>query len=222
MSSALPVRREHQEFLDDHFGVSPQWKSFHRNLRKPEFGDAVRQDTRSDRKLKRFTKMVGMRQQSKQPGLKASGDTGKTYRIKYHPEAKRFSCSCNDWTYKRSVKNRGAGGECKHINRMKDSMKQTLMKTGSLLGIARIARGVGQEEKTRDSAKKAKITQEAYKRNFPRPSLAEEWFFGKKAAAVRGRSASALREELIRLLSMPAGNRLKTQPSSSNETTHQD
>jgi len=198
--AAKPILPQHQEFLDEHFGgMSPQWKKFHRNLRSPQFVDTVRQDTRSDRKLRRFSKMVGLRQQSKQPGLSARGDSGKSYRIKFHPEAKRFSCSCKDWTYRRSVKNRGKSGDCKHINRMKSTMKQGLTKT-AFLGPARLARGFYQEEKNKDEATKEKIRNKAYEEHFKRPSLLREFVFGKKAAAVRGRAAVEFRDRLRQLM----------------------
>ena len=71
--------------------------------------------------------MVGLRQASRQSGVPVSGDSGKTYKVKYHPEARRFSCSCRDWTYAKSHKRRGPGGDCKHIGKMKSGVKQQLM-----------------------------------------------------------------------------------------------
>ena len=199
MARAKPILPHHVEYLDEHFGVSPQWKSFHRKLRSEKFVDAVRQDTRSNRKLKRFSKMVGLRERSKQEGLSVMGDTGRRYKVKFHPEAKRFSCSCHDWTYKRSVKNRGRSGDCKHINRMKSSMKQELSKTASpILGLARIGRGLHREDKMRDEAAKMKIQDKAYKRHFPRQSLVSE-LMRKAAASVRGRAAAAFLKEAKKL-----------------------
>ena len=141
MSKATPILPHQQGFLDEHFQVDPNWKKFHRNLRSKSFVATVRQDTRSDSKLKRFVRMVGLRQQSKSKGIPAPGDGGKTYKIKYHPEARRFSCSCRDWTYKRSVKNRGPEGDCKHIKRMKEGAKQTLMSKVAALQVGRALRG---------------------------------------------------------------------------------
>ena len=193
---AKPILPQHTEFLDEHFGVDPRWKEFHRKLRSKKFVDAIKQDTRSNRKLKRFSRMVGLRQQTKQKGLLIAGDSGKSYRIKYHPEAKRFSCSCKDWTYKRSTRNRGRTGDCKHIGRMRDSMRQGLMKTaggGPLLAAARLGRGFQQEEKHRDTATKEKIKHRAYKKHLKRPSFLSEWLFQKNAAAARGGAAEAFR-----------------------------
>lgn len=129
MPKARPIDPKHQEFLDEHFqaGVPSDWRSFHRKLRSKSFAQSVRQDPRSDAKLKRFAKMVSFRQSSKQPGVAIVGDTGRTYKVRYHPEAKRFSCSCKDWTYARSHKHRGTSGNCKHIQRVQDGVKQQLM-----------------------------------------------------------------------------------------------
>jgi len=202
MPRAKPILPKDQEFLDDHFGIAPQWKSFQKKLKNPQFIDAVRQDTRSDRKLKRFSKMVGMRQQSKQKGIKVFGDRSNSYQIKYHPEAKRFSCSCPDWTYKRSVRNRGRTGECKHIRRVKNTMKQELMKTGSAsmgLNLLRLGRGVHDQDKMRDQILKEKIKHKAYKRHMPRQGLISAYLGLKKSAAVRGLAAKSLQGQFSKL-----------------------
>lgn len=194
MPKARPVLPQHVEFLDEHFGVSPQWKSFHKNLKNEKFVDAVRQDTRSDRKLKRFSKMVGLRERAKQKGVLARGDTGRNYRINYHPEVKRFSCSCKDWTFKRSVKNKGPGGNCKHIKRMKSEVQMQLTKTGmsALSVLARVGRGLHQEDKMSDQIMVEYAKHKAYKKYFKRPSLIEQAFL--KGASVRGNAAAAFLE----------------------------
>lgn len=198
MSRAKPISPQHAEFLDEHFGVSPQWKAFHRKVRSEKFVNAVKSDTRSDRKLKRFAKMIGMRERSKQEGLSIMGDSGKSYTVKYHPEAKRFSCSCGNWTYKRSVKNRGRGGNCKHIDRMKSTMKNDLQKVAmpGLLNIARLGRGLHKEDKMRDERIKLDIEDKAYKKHFKQPSVIKDLLLGKTASAVRGRAAAAFLEEI--------------------------
>lgn len=198
MSRAKPISPQHAEFLDEHFGVSPQWKAFHRKVRSEKFVNAVKSDTRSDRKLKRFAKMIGMRERSKQEGLSIMGDKGKAYTVKYHPEAKRFSCSCGNWTYKRSVKNRGQGGNCKHIDRMKSTMKNDLQKVAmsGILNVARLGRGLHEEDKTRDRTTKMKIQHKAYKKHFKRKGILQEYLFGKNAAAIRGRAAEAFLREI--------------------------
>lgn len=200
MARAKPILPEHTDFLDEHFGVESQWGPLRRNLKNEQFVDAVKQDTRSDKKLKRFAKQVGLRDRSKQPGLSAIGDSGATYKIKFHPETKRLSCSCNDWTYKRSVRNRGAQGDCKHISRMKNTMAgQKLTKEAVALGLARIARGVHKEDKLKDQRTKARIQERAYERHFPRESLVHDMIFKSAAAEVRGDAAAAFLKEAKRL-----------------------
>lgn len=129
MARARPINPQHQEFLDEHFqsGVSSDWPAFRKKLRGKAFVRSVKQDARSDAKLKRFARMIGYRQSSRQAGVPIMGDTGKKYKVRYHPEAKRFSCSCKDWTYARSHKRRGSSGDCKHINRIKSGVRQELM-----------------------------------------------------------------------------------------------
>src|SRR5689334_5962055 len=100
---AVKIQPEHQEFLDTHFGISPQWGDFHKKLKDRAFVDAVSVDTRSDDKLRAFAQAIGMRDQSGNKALKVPSDVSGSYRVKYHPEVKRFSCTCPDWTYKRST-----------------------------------------------------------------------------------------------------------------------
>lgn len=200
MARAKPILPQHTDFLDEHFGVESKWNSFRRNLKNQQFVDAVNQDTRSDRKLKRFSKQVGLRDRSKQPGLPVIGDSGATYKIKFHPETKRLSCSCNDWTYRRSVRNRGARGDCKHIKRMKNTMAgQKLTKEAVALGLARIARGIHKEDKAEDERIRSKIQHKAYKRYFPRTSLIHDIIFKTAAAQVRGDAAAAFLDGAKRL-----------------------
>lgn len=128
MSKAHSINPKHQEFLDEHFqsGIPSDWRAFHRKLRSKAFARSVKKDPRADPKLKRFVRMVNLRQSSRQSGVAVVGDTGKKYKVRYHPEAKRFSCSCKDWTHARSHKNR-VSGNCKHIKRLKDGVRQGLM-----------------------------------------------------------------------------------------------
>lgn len=142
MTRALPINLQHQEFLDEHFqsGVPSDWQALHRKLRSKSFATSVIQDPRADPKLKRFVKMVSLRQSSRQAGVAVVGDTGKTYKVRYHPEAKRFSCSCKDWTHARSHKNQTTGN-CKHIKRLKDGVRQGLMEKQAtrIRGLAALA-----------------------------------------------------------------------------------
>lgn len=143
MSRQQPINPQHQEFLDEHFqaGVPSDWRAFHRKLRSKSFVESVRQDPRSDPKLKRFVKMVGYRQSSNQPGVPVVGDAGTTYKVRYHPEAQRFSCSCKDWTYARSHKRQGPSANCKHINRVREGVKKQLIEktAAEIRGLAALA-----------------------------------------------------------------------------------
>jgi hypothetical protein len=190
---ATPIRPQDQEFLDEHFGVQPAWNQFHKNLKKPQFVEAVRQDTRSDTKLKRFAKMVGTREQSRSRPVNVVGDSGKKYKVKYHPEAGRFSCSCPDWTYKKSV----GRGECKHIRRLQQGIRSEMMdKTANpLLNIVRLGNELRREDLLQDQNKKISIENEAYKKYLPKESLFS--VLGRsggfnKMAAIRGKAAKAL------------------------------
>lgn len=197
-AAATPVLPKDQEFLDEHFSISPAWKQFHKNLKQPQFVSTVRQDSRADNKLKRFARMVGTREQSKAKPVAVVGDSGKKYKIKYHPEAGRFSCSCPDWTYKRSVRNKGAGGECKHIKRLRQANGSSMMDkmANPLLDILRLGAGVKREEISRDKSKKLGIQYKAYKAHFPQESilsvLGRSGGLTDKIASVRGAAAKAL------------------------------
>jgi hypothetical protein len=191
MAKAIP--QKYQEFLDEHFSISPMWGSFHKNLKDPDFISAVRKDERSDPKLKRFAKMVGLRETSTSEGISALSDGVGTYKVRYHPEVGRFSCTCPDWTYKRSVKYRGAGSDCKHIQRMGNVEKEKLMKTASTIsGPLRIAKSIYRDEKNYEQAKKMERQNELYKAYFPpREGLLKQFI---KSASARGRAARSLLE----------------------------
>lgn len=103
--------------LDDHFSSSdPQrWDGFMARMKKDQqFREAAKGHPGSDWKLKRFLNMVGRREDSSLKGRKVTGLTG-TYRVKYHKDIDRYSCTCPDWTYKRSWKGKGQNSDCKHI-----------------------------------------------------------------------------------------------------------
>lgn len=166
----------HQNFLDMHFGISPQWTDFHKKLKDPSFISAVKSDTRSDDKLKAFVQAVGMRDQAKGKSVKAPSDSNGSYKIKYHPQANRFSCTCPDWTYKQSV----GGGECKHIQRMKAGSRENLMKTkkaemGPIDAAFRVARTIGREHKDKAVTQKLQAENTALSQAYPRPSFISEY-----------------------------------------------
>jgi len=191
MAKATPIFPQHQEFLDEHFSIEPKWQSFQKKLKDKRFAEAVRQDTRSDPKLVRFSKMIGLRQQSKSKGVLVPGDTGSKHRIKYHPENSRFSCSCGDFTYVRSVKRKGSSGECKHIKRMKQGAKEMMKEKSAAapMNVFRLAKAMRGEELARDEVTKSKIKDRAYRAHFPRQGLISQFM---KSASVRGRAASVL------------------------------
>ena len=194
MSKAVPIVPQHQEYLDDHFGVAPDWKGFRRKLRSKSFAESVKQDPRSDRKLKRFAKMVGLRQSSKSKGVVVASDVSGTYRVRYHPQVNRMSCTCKDWTHVRSVKDRRIG-DCKHIKRVKGATKEQLMrqKKASLgLNLFRLGRRVSKQDKDTDKATKARVKWKAYKEHFPTPSLMEQYLKKSANAEILGRVAKRI------------------------------
>jgi len=171
----IKVEPEHRDFLDTHFGVSPQWSDFHKKLKDRTFVNAVSADTRSDDKLKAFAQALNMRDQSKGRSLKVPSDTSGSYKVKFHQEANRFSCTCPDWTYKRSV----GGGDCKHIERLKAAKKESLMKTASVISPAdvlfRVGRVVNREHNDKAQAKKLKAENSAYAQAYPQQPFLSQW-----------------------------------------------
>lgn len=121
--SAVKAKPQDKEFLDDHFNLNPQWKTFNKKLRSPLFADAIKQDTRSDEKLKRYSeansKHIRTRGVPTFPVPSQSGN--KSYTVKYHPDIDRFSCNCGDWFYSRSHQTGKSGQDCKHIKSIKSS-----------------------------------------------------------------------------------------------------
>lgn len=173
----------YQEYLAGHFG-DPQWKTFTRKLRSKGFSDSVREDPRSDPKLRRYAKMLHLRQSSGQPGVAVKGDTGKTYKVRYHPQANRFSCTCPDWTYSRSV----GRSSCKHIKRVKKSTRESLMmKTAVLAEYARMRYHMAKGDRMKDATTKRTIQNKAYRSHFKPYGVGD--FLLKNAAAIRGRAA---------------------------------
>lgn len=117
-----------QEKLDLHFsapGDGKKWAVFKRELKSKGFLKAVESDERSDEKLKQYAKMIHLHKTGKGPTFPVAGDSGKKYTVKYHPDIERFTCSCPDWTIKRST----SGGDCKHIQKLKS--QQSMVKEAS-------------------------------------------------------------------------------------------
>jgi hypothetical protein len=90
--SAAHSQPQHEEFLDEHFSVTPQWKAFRKKLKAKSFVEAVKQDTRSDEKLKRYSEANGkhLRAHGVPTFPVPSQSSGKSYTVKYHPDDGRF------------------------------------------------------------------------------------------------------------------------------------
>lgn len=55
------------------------------------------------------------------------GKSGRSvYKLRFHPEENRWSCSCKDWQYRRQVE-----GDCKHIKARLQDKKSWEIKTAS-------------------------------------------------------------------------------------------
>jgi hypothetical protein len=119
------VHPKHQEFLDEHFSISPQWKEFKKKLRSPTFVEAVKDDTRSDEKLKRYSEANATHVQAKGvPSFPVpSQSSSKWYTVKYHPDINRFTCNCGDWVHKRSWKEEKKQRDCKHVQLVRMELK---------------------------------------------------------------------------------------------------
>lgn len=180
---AVKIAPEHQNFLDEHFGVSPRWDALQRKTKNPSFVDAVQADTRSDDKLKMFVTALAMREQAKGPAVKAPSDVSGSYKVRYHPAQDRFSCSCPDWTYKRSI----SGADCKHITRIKDASKEKLMQQTKQASPAevlfRIGKAVRSEHKTLNDAGNLKQENAVYQQAYPREGFLSA--FMKKQAEIQ-------------------------------------
>lgn len=117
---------QHEEFLDHHFSLSPQWRTFKKKLRSQSFLEAIRQDPRADDKLKRYSdansKHVRARGVPTFPVMTQSGGR-KDYSVKYHADIDRFSCNCGDWVHARSHQTRKASQDCKHIKHVQAQLK---------------------------------------------------------------------------------------------------
>lgn len=125
--SAVRIRPQDAEYLDEHFGVSANWKDFRKRLKTKAFVDAVKQDTRSDSKLKRYSEANGkhLRARGVPTFQVPSQSSGKNYTVKFHPDGGRFSCSCGDWIHSRSHQSGKTKQDCKHVWLVKNELKQS-------------------------------------------------------------------------------------------------
>lgn len=140
-AAPLAPSERHQEKLDSHFSSDDpkKWRLFRRNLRAKSFAEAVAQDERSDSKLKKFSKMISLHQTGKGPTMKVQG-TGKTHTVKYHPELSRYTCSCGDWTFVKSLKP-VSQADCKHIAQVKS--QSSMVKKASQAWLMKQIAGAG-------------------------------------------------------------------------------
>ncbi len=185
----VKIKPQYQAFLDEHFSISPKWDDFHKKLKNKSFVTAVQQDTRSNDKLKAFVDAVSMREQAKGPAVKALSDVSGSYKVRYHPEHDRFSCTCPDWTFKRSV----SGADCKHIDRIKTTSKDSLMEKTKEASAAevlfRIGRTVNHEKKDNATAANLKAENEMLNQAFPRQSFVQA--FLKKGSEIAKQTVEA-------------------------------
>ncbi len=125
--AAPQSQSQHEDFLDSHFSLSPQWKTFKKKLRSQSFVSAVHQDIRSDDKLKRYSEANGkhLRARGVPTFPVPSQSSNKDYTVKFHPEDQRFSCNCGDWVHVRSHQVSKPKQECKHIWLVKNELKQS-------------------------------------------------------------------------------------------------
>ncbi len=123
--SAPQAQPQHQEFLDEHFSVNARWKDFRKKLKSSTFVSAVKQDTRSDEKLKRYSEANGkhLRARGVPTFPVPSQSSSKTYNVKYHPDDGRYSCNCGDWIHARSHQTAKRKQDCKHIWLVKNELK---------------------------------------------------------------------------------------------------
>lgn len=125
---------ETQEFLDTHFSIKPDWRQFRNKLTSKKFVEAVKHDTRADKKLQRYAEMNGKHMQAKggpvYPVPSQSG-SGK-YQVKFHQDLKRYSCNCGDWIHQRSWRTGQRTRDCKHIKMIQSELKAYDVQPGGL------------------------------------------------------------------------------------------
>ena len=104
--------KKHQKAIDGlHKNESKEkWDSFADKTKDESFVRAVKNDPRSDSKLKMHTERMHEMHKAK-PVAQIRGSKGKTYTVTKIGNGD-FACTCNDWRYKGSVT---PGYKCKHI-----------------------------------------------------------------------------------------------------------
>jgi hypothetical protein len=180
----VKIAPKYTEILDEHFGgVAPDWMAFQKRLKDKKFTQAVTEDTRANDKLKAFVSAVSMREQEKGPSTKVKSDVQGNYTVKYHSEADRFSCTCPDWTFKKSI----SGADCKHIQRMRATTKDRLMTKSKIAMMPaaevlfRVGNSVRRQEKDQNMAARLKAQNQMVDQAFPQQSFVQQWL---KSASV--------------------------------------
>lgn len=114
---AMLGTRHTDRSAERHFKAKkPNWDKFDKALSRPAFRKAILQDPRADKKLRKFTAMQGRIRDYDGPVVKVMGSNGdKSYDVQYHKDIKRYTCTCDDFKYKKAI----TGGDCKHIKRVK-------------------------------------------------------------------------------------------------------
>ena len=104
--------KEHQKSIDSlHEEESKEkWDSFADKTKDPSFVKAIKNDPRSDSKLKMHAENLGKLHAGKEVA-QIRGSKGKTYSV-INLGNGSLGCTCGDWRYKGSVTR---GYKCKHI-----------------------------------------------------------------------------------------------------------
>lgn len=140
--AAQRIHPQHEEFLDEHFSLSPRWKTFKTKLRSKSFLETVKQDNRSDDKLRRYSEANSkhLRARGVPTFSILSQTSNKSYSVKYHADIDRFTCNCGDWVHARSHQTHKKQQDCKHISHVKNQLEYLGKKPEDLKKTAALAR----------------------------------------------------------------------------------
>lgn len=170
------------EKVDQHLTPSQahRWQGFSKSLRSKAFVEAFKNDERATPTQRRSAELRHLHLTAKDKGTKVQGGTG-TYTVKYHPTVDRYTCSCGDYTYKKSGTSKGT---CKHIEQARqpkqeqpllfDKVAERVIAYEKQAGL--ITRGLQfgalarQGEAARRSGAVAKSVTDAYEQNMPDPA----------------------------------------------------
>lgn len=104
--------KDHQKDIDSLYQSESKekWDTFSNKAKDDSFVKAVKNDPRSDDKLKMHAERLNMLHNGK-PLAQISGSKGNTYTVTKLADG-TYACTCNDWKYKGSV---DPSYKCKHI-----------------------------------------------------------------------------------------------------------